>query len=121
MRIFLNVCWFLLVGVLFFLIYALMGALFCLTLVFIPAGIKSFKGAWFSLHPFGRTVSIDPSDRVARNVIWSAIIGIETAIIALIIGVLLCITVIGIPFGLQCFKIMKYSYAPFGATIEKAD
>ena len=121
MRAFLNVCWFLLIGVLFFLIYAFIGVVFCATLVLIPAGLKCFKGAMLSLHPFGRTVNIDPSDRVMRNVLWCTFVGVEMAIFSLIVGVLLCVTVIGIPFGLQCFKIMKFSYAPCGATIEKAD
>ena len=121
MRLFLNICWFLIVGISFFLVYALLGVVFCLTIVGIPVGLKCFKLAGLALHPFGRTVQIDPAEKVIRNILWCAFVGIEAAIVFLITGVLLCITLIGIPFGLQCFKLARYSYAPCGATIEKAD
>lgn len=119
MRLFLNITWFLLFGVLYTLVYALVGAVLCATLVGIPLGIKCFKLAGFAVHPFGRTVQVDPSDCVTRNVLWCAIIGMSVAIECLLVGAILCVTVIGIPFGLQCFKLMKLSYAPFGSTVEK--
>ncbi len=121
MRLFLNICWFILIGIGFFVLYAFIGALFCVSIVFIPAGFKCFRLAGLTLHPFGRTVQIDPSDRVIRNILWCSVCGIEAATVFLITGILLCLTIIGIPFGLQCFKLAKYSYAPCGATIEKVD
>lgn len=119
MRLFLNILWFILVGISFFVLYAFLGAVFCVTLVFIPVGIKCFKLAFLSAHPFGRTVQIDPADRVIRNILWCGFVGIEAALLFLITGALLCLTIIGIPFGIQCFKLAKYSYAPCGATVEK--
>ena len=118
MRFFLNLTWFLLVGLVYFLLYVLFGIICCVSIIFIPSGIKCFKGAMLALRPFGRTVNIDPSNCATRNILWCAFFGLEMAILSFIVGVLLCATVIGIPYGLQCFKIMKFSYAPFGATIE---
>ena len=35
------------------------------------------------------------------------------------IGVLMCITIVGIPFGQQMFKLAKLALMPFGAIVRK--
>lgn len=119
MRLFMNILWFLLLGVTYFLLYVILGIVLCLTLVFIPAGIKCFKGAWLALKPFGCTVEVDPSDSLVRNILWDCTIGVSFTWFSAVMGAVFCLTIIGIPFGRQCFKIMKYSYAPYGAVIDK--
>ena len=118
MRLLTNTLWFLMIGIAYFLLYIVIGLMFCGTLIFIPAGIQCFKCAAFSVNPIGRGVAIEPSEHVVSNILWGCSFGVSLAVLSMLIGVVLCLTVVGIPFGLQCFKLMKLSYAPFGAEIE---
>ena len=51
------------------------------------------------------------------NIVWLLISGLPLALEAALAGVLFCITIIGIPFGKQCFKIAKLALMPFGAEV----
>ncbi len=118
MRLIGNILWFLLCGFILFLLWAFFGLLWCVTIVGIPVGLQCFKFASLSLWPFGRDVVY--SDRVGHlllNVLWLLFGGVEIAFTAMLIGLVLCVTIVGIPFGRQCFKIAKLGLMPFGATI----
>ncbi len=118
MRLIGNILWFLLCGLVLFLLWAFFGLLWCVTIVGIPVGLQCFKFASLSLWPFGRDVVY--SDRVGHlllNVLWLLFGGMEIAFTATLIGLVLCVTIVGIPFGRQCFKIAKLGLMPFGATI----
>ena len=116
-----NILWFVLGGFLVSLYYFVVGLLFCITIIGIPFGLQLIKLAGFALWPFGRNVMPDTNDggclAIVMNVIWILVGGIEIAMIHLFFGVGLCITIIGIPFGLQHFKMALLALMPFGKKI----
>lgn len=113
-----NLIWLLCGGLLSGLGWILSGCLWCITIIGIPIGLQCFKFATLSFAPFGKEVRYGSSfGNLIVNVIWIIITGIPLAIISVITGCLLCLTIVGIPFGLQHFKIAKLGLMPFGATI----
>ena len=94
------------------------GIIWCITIVGIPIGVQCFKLSALSFCPFGREVSHEGGAvSFLVNIIWFIVSGLELALGNLILGCLLCMTIVGIPFGLQFFKIAKLSLAPFGAVV----
>ena len=114
-----NFLWLILGGIIMSIIWALIGLLLCITILGIPLGLQCFKIAGFILWPFGRDVILGNFGVIGAlgNIIWILICGIELCLAHLFFGLLLCITIIGIPFGLQNFKLAKLSLIPFGAEI----
>ena len=116
-----NILWFLLGGFLLALLWTLAGIVLCITLIGIPFGIQCFKNASLMLHPFGYDVTYGtmgiPS--FLGNIIWICLLGWELALTSLAAGFLCCLTIVGIPFGLQSFKFAKLALMPFGAKIVK--
>ena len=113
-----NLLWIILGGFIIALEYLVSGLLMCLTIIGIPFGIQSFKLAGASLFPFGNDVKDAPNRSsgisTILNVIWILLGGIWITLTHLVLGLVLCLTIIGIPFGLQHFKLMKLSFTPFG-------
>ncbi len=104
--------------------YVISGIVMCITIIGIPFGIQSFKLAGYALWPFGRTV-VYRTDRDGAlsfigNIIWLVLAGIWLAIGHVITGLLLCITIIGIPFGIASFKLAGLALVPFGKTVVQA-
>jgi uncharacterized membrane protein YccF (DUF307 family) len=123
-RTVLNVLWLVLSGLWLALGYALAGLLLCILIITIPFGIAAFRLAAFSLWPFGRAVVRKPGAGAASaigNVIWFVLAGVWMAIAHLFTGVLLCLTIIGIPLGLGNFKLIPVALAPLGKEIVSAD
>jgi uncharacterized membrane protein YccF (DUF307 family) len=127
MRLILNVIWLVLCGIWMAIAYAVVGLL-CFVLFFlvvtIPFGIAAFRIAGYVLWPFGRTIDRRPEAGVASligNIIWVILFGWELAIGHLVTGVLLCLTIIGIPLGLANFKIIPISLLPLGVRIVPSD
>lgn len=116
-----NILWFILGGFLVALYYWLLGIVFCITIIGIPFGVQLIKLGTFALWPFGHEVQSDTNDggclSIIMNVIWILVGGIEIAMIHLAFGVFCCITIIGIPFGLQHFKMALLALVPFGKKI----
>ncbi len=113
-----NLIWFLVGGVWQGLSWLLAGLLWCITIVGIPIGLQCFKFASLAFFPFGKEVRYGGGAvSTIVNIIWLLISGIPLAITAVLDGLLLCITIIGIPFSLQCFKMAKLALMPFGAEI----
>ena len=116
-----NILWILLGGLEITLAYFVGGLFMCLTIVGIPFGIQAFKIGVYSFLPFGSTHEYTPQNKgcltTLMNIIWILLFGIWIALGHLIFGIFLCITIIGIPFGLQHFKLMSLAFAPFGADI----
>lgn len=120
MRTILNVLWLVLSGLWLAIGYAVAGLVMFLLIITIPFGIASFRLAAFVLWPFGRTVVRRPDAGAAStigNVIWFILVGIWMAIAHLILGLLLCLTIIGIPLGLGNFKLAAVAIAPLGKEI----
>ncbi|MFA0814311.1 MAG: YccF domain-containing protein [Anaerofustis sp.] len=121
MRLFGNLLWFFLGGIIIGLAWFIVGILWCVTIVGIPVGVQCFKFAALSFFPFGQEVRYSTAAvSLLLNVLWIFFGGIEIALTAAAIGVAFCITIIGIPFGLQCFKIAQLALMPFGATLVPA-
>jgi uncharacterized membrane protein YccF (DUF307 family) len=126
MRLLLNILWFVLCGLWMAIGYAI-AALICFILIItIPFGVASLRIALFALWPFGRTVVKRPgagAGSAVGNVIWFVLCGWWLALGHIITGALLCLTIIGIPFGIANFKLIPVSLLPFGrdvVTIEQA-
>ncbi|SDI76999.1 Uncharacterized membrane protein YccF, DUF307 family [Pseudobutyrivibrio sp. 49] len=115
-----NVIWIICGGLLSAIGWWLAGALWCITIIGIPVGVQCFKLSSISLNPFGKDV-VDEGGAVSclLNIIWFFVSGLELALGNALIGILLCITIIGFPFGKQFFKIAKLAIAPFGARVVK--
>ena len=113
-----NILWFVL-GVMWLgLAWCLAGALWCITVVGIPIGLQCFKFAGLSFFPFGKEVVYGGgAASLLLNLVWLLVSGIPLALAAALNGLLLCVTVLGIPFGLQCFKLAKLALMPFGASV----
>src|SRR5512139_1987624 len=120
MRTILNVLWLLLAGFWLFIGYVIAGIICCVLIITIPFGIASFRIAVYALWPFGRTVVRKPTSGVGSligNIIWIILVGWWLALDHLITGALLCLTIIGIPFGIANFKMIPISLTPLGREI----
>ena len=117
MRLIANIIWFILGGLWLGLSWTILGLLLCITIVGIPLGKQCFKAAKLTVAPFGRRVDIQFSKHPIANILWFIFFGWEMAIGYAVSGIICCITVIGIPFGLQAFKMMKLALFPFGAVV----
>jgi uncharacterized membrane protein YccF (DUF307 family) len=120
LRLLLNIIWLVFAGIWIAIGYTL-AALICFVLIItIPFGIAALRIAAFSLWPFGRTMVRREGAGVASgigNVLWFLLCGWWLAIEHLLTGVLLCLTVIGIPLGLANFKLIPVSLFPMGREI----
>lgn len=114
-----NILWILFGGLLSALGWLLAGCVCCITVIGIPVGLQCFKFARMALCPFGKTIFYGNmnSGSVILNVIWILFCGIELAAASAVMGVLCCLTIIGIPFGLQHFKFAMLALMPFGAKV----
>jgi uncharacterized membrane protein YccF (DUF307 family) len=128
MRTILNVIWLVLCGIWMSIAYAIAG-LICFILFFlvitIPFGIAAFRIANYVLWPFGRTIVPREGGMsvgaLIGNIIWIILFGWGLAIAHLVTGILLCLTIIGIPLGLANFKIIPVSFLPLGVRIVDSD
>ncbi len=116
-----NILWLIMGGLVVSLYYALMGILFCITVIGIPFGLQLIKMAGLALWPFGRDVHSDTNDggclAIIMNVIWIIFGGIEIALLHVGFGIACCLTIVGIPFGMQHFKMAILAFVPFGKKI----
>ena len=117
MRLIGNIIWIVLGGIWTAIGWVLLGTLFYITIIGIPLGRQCFKMASLSLTPFGKTIVYGGgAPSLIANIVWVVFAGISMSIVYLIAGLVTCITIIGIPFGKQCFKLAGLSITPFGAT-----
>ncbi len=112
-----NLIWFLLVGVWSAFAWFVYGLVLCITVVGLPVGLQCFKFAGLSLSPFGKTVYTNFGKHPILNLLWLLFGGFAMAAGQAVLGILLSLTIIGIPFGKQCFKLASLSLSPFGANV----
>ena len=123
MRILLNIVWLLLAGLWLALGYLIAAVIMAITIIGIPFAKQALKLAGYALWPFGRTLL--PSETrhkglsVVGNVLWFVLVGWWLALEHLIVGILLCLTIIGIPLGVASFKMAGAALVPFGKEIVK--
>ena len=116
-----NLIWLLFGGLFTAIGYFFGGAILCLTIIGIPFGIQCFKLGILALWPFGREVISTSANTgcvsLVLNIIWILCGGFWIAITHIVFGLLLFITIIGIPFARQHFKMVEISLMPFGKEI----
>ena len=120
MRLLLNLIWLIFGGLLMALGYAIVALVMFILIITIPFGIAAARIALFCLWPFGRTLVRRPdagAGSLIGNVIWVLLAGWWLALGHLVTGVLMCLTIIGIPLGLANFKLIPVSLMPFGRDI----
>ena len=116
----LNVIWLVLEGLWMAIAYVIVGIVCFILIITIPFGIASWRIAGYVLWPFGRTIERRPGAGLASvigNVVWVILFGWWLAVGHLIAGVLLCLTIIGIPLGLASFKIIPITLVPLGVRV----
>ncbi|MET8149785.1 YccF domain-containing protein [Actinoplanes sp. NPDC005259] len=125
MRLIVNILWFVFgSGFLLAIGYGLAALVCFLLIVTIPFGVAALRLARYSLWPFGHTVVSRPDAGVASglaNVLWVVVAGWWLALTHLTAGVALCLTIIGIPFGIANFKLVPVAFWPLGRDIVKLD
>lgn len=120
MRLILNVLWLVLAGFWMAVGYAAAGILLLIPIATIPFSVAAFRIAGFCLWPFGRTLVPARGAGVASgigNVLWILLAGWWLALGHLVTGVALCLTIIGIPFGIANFKLIPVSLLPLGSRV----
>ncbi len=121
MNFILNVIWVVFGGLMIALEYIISSITMMITIIGIPFGLQTLKLAGLALWPFGTRIVNNgfPTGCLAglMNVIWWSVGGIPIALTHLLWGVVFCITIVGIPFGMQHFKLMRLALFPFGNSI----
>ena len=118
MRILLNILWIIFGGFFSALGFWIAGAVWCITIIGIPVGKQCFKMSSIALNPFGKEVVDEGgTGSFILNLFWILLFGWELALENAIFGLILCITIVGIPFGKQFFKIAQVALFPFGKRI----
>ena len=112
-----NVLWFLIFGFWMATLHFVVGVALCATIICIPAGLQLIKIAKYAIWPFGRNAVTDFDRHPICNLIWIAFPGWILATVHLVIGLALCITIVGIPFAKKFFRLCALSFLPFGAAV----
>jgi uncharacterized membrane protein YccF (DUF307 family) len=117
-----NIIWLIFGGLIAALGYLIGGLALCLTIIGIPFGIASFQLAGAVLAPFGKEVRQTPTGSgilaLIFNVLWILLFGWGIALAHIVSGIILCVTIIGIPFGIQHFKLILVALLPFTYKLE---
>ena len=113
-----NLIWILLGGIFTSLYWFIAGVLLSITIIGIPLGRQCFKAAKLTLAPFGKTVVPHFERHPIANLLWIILAGWELAVGYFFASLICCVTIVGIPFGLQGFKLMILAFCPFGAEVE---
>jgi len=119
MRLIGNILWFILGGEILGLLWLIAGLLCCLTIVGIPLGLQCFKFARMAFWPFGYDIDFSRMGAISllANILWLLFFGWELSLVSIAFGLVFCVTIVGIPFGIQYFKFAKLALLPFGAKI----
>lgn len=113
-----NIIWIIFGGFAGGISWFIAGCAWCITIIGIPIGLQCFKIAGLSFWPFGKDIVYNGSGiSFVVDILWLIISGLPLAIVHVTSGILLCITIIGIPFGKQSFKLAKLALMPFGAEV----
>jgi len=115
-----NIVWFVLGGFISWFSWIVIGILWSITIIGIPVGRQCFKFAKMSAAPFGKNIQFsNRASSLLLNILWLLLGGLVMVTEEIALGIGFCLTIVGIPFGLQHFKHAKLALLPFGATIYK--
>lgn len=123
MTLLLNVIWLVFAGFWLAVGYLIAGIVCCILVVTIPFGLASLRIARYALWPFGRTITERRDAGLASllgNVLWLLLAGWWIALCHLVTGLLLCVTIIGIPLGVANIKLVPVALVPLGREIVPA-
>ncbi|HSJ44429.1 MAG TPA: YccF domain-containing protein [Euzebyales bacterium] len=119
-----NLLWLVLAGWWVALAYVVAGIVNFVTIIGIPFGIQAFKLAGYALWPFGRVVVTTDTGygplAIIGNVLWLILTGWELALAHVVAGLLLCLTIVGIPLAIASFKMVWLALVPFGKEVVPA-
>lgn len=122
MRLLGNIIWFVFGGVLVAIEYFISSILLMLTIIGIPFGIQTMKLAFLALWPFNKEITYQEGEpgclSAIMNVVWILCGGIWISLTHLIFGLLFSITIIGLPWGMQHFKLASLALTPFGKSFK---
>ena len=121
MKVIGNIFWFILFGLWIGILNFLVGVVFCITLVGIPLGIGFFRISKLAFFPFGKVVKTNYLARPKGHVVWLALCGSAESVGYAIVGGICCATIIGIPFGIQFFKLTRLAALPYGSSVTKKE
>ena len=125
LRLVLNIIWFVLAGFWLAIGYFVAAVLMFILIITIPLGVQAVKLGIYALWPFGRMLVPSPTRHAAvsviGNILWFILAGWWLALGHLFTGILLCLTIIGIPLGIANFKIAGAALVPFGKEIVSVD
>jgi uncharacterized membrane protein YccF (DUF307 family) len=124
-RLVLNIIWLVLAGFWLAVGYVVAAVVMFILIITIPLGVKAVKLAFYALWPFGRMLVPSPTRHavvsVIGNILWFVLAGWWLALGHLFTGILLCLTIIGIPLGIANFKMAGAALVPFGKAIVSVD
>jgi uncharacterized membrane protein YccF (DUF307 family) len=124
-RFILNVIWLVFAGIWLALGYLLAAVLLAITIIGIPFAVQSLKLGVYALWPFGRALIRSPTRHkaisVIGNILWFVLAGWWLALEHVIVGIVLCVTIIGIPLGIGSFKMAGAALRPFGREVVDID
>jgi uncharacterized membrane protein YccF (DUF307 family) len=116
-----NLIWLVFGGIIIAIEYFIGSIILMVTIVGIPFGIQTLKMASLAIFPFGKDTRVHSRASgclyILMNILWLITGGLWIAITHAIFGMILCITIIGIPFGMQHFKLTAIALSPFGRDI----
>ena len=115
MKVIANFIWFVIYGLWMGLLHLALGIACCATVLLIPFGLQHFKIMRYAFCPFGKKLATDFDSRPIMNLLWIVFGGYLLPLIHVLIGVVLCCTIIGIPFGKKCISLAAITMLPFGA------
>ncbi|MBR1581401.1 MAG: YccF domain-containing protein [Bacilli bacterium] len=123
MKTFGNILWLIFGGLEMAIGAFISGIVLCITIIFIPVGLQQFKIGKFFIWPMGKeVVKTNPNGfKKFLNFFWAILFGWESALIYFLVGIIFCITIIGIPFGKQYFKMAKFVFTPLGHDFVQAN
>jgi uncharacterized membrane protein YccF (DUF307 family) len=118
------VIWLVLAGLWLALGYLLAAILLAITIVGLPFAKQSLKLARYALWPFGWAL-VESPDRMRTlsavgNVLWFVLAGWWLALVHLVSGIALCLTIVGIPLGIADIKMAGAALVPFGRSVVRA-
>lgn len=116
-----NILWLLFGGIITAVEYIVASLGMMITIIGIPFGFQTLKLSFLALCPFGKQIQTSPQAggclSILMNILWILLGGIWISLTHLLFGIILCITIIGIPFGRQHFKLAGLALTPFGKQI----
>ncbi len=121
MRFIGNIIWLVFGGLAIALEYFVASFLLIITIIGIPFGLQTMKLGMLAIWPFGKTTRQTQSGSgclsTVMNLIWILIGGIWISLTHLAFGIIFAITIIGIPFARQHFKLAGLALTPFGREV----